>query len=65
MRVAYRMTGPDWVVMCNLINIHTHTPYARLPSLGNPSECHVGGFLSNNRHFFPLTGGCSEGLGAF
>ena len=21
-----RMTGPDCVVMCNLINIHTHTP---------------------------------------
>ena len=28
-----RMTGPDCVVMCNLINTHTHT-YTHTPPLG-------------------------------
>ena len=39
-----RMTGPDCVVMCNLINtyIHTyilHTYYAPLPEIDDPDTC--------------------------
>ena len=35
-----RMTGPDCVVMCNLINTHTHTQVSLIPPLEDQCEWH-------------------------
>ena len=59
-----RMTGPDYAVMCNLVNTHTHATHTHTthkhhgeedtPMLGQADATRLGGRYAESTDLIPL-----------